>query len=126
MKKKELLQLADLLDTVNLNNFDMFDWGRESSCGFVGCAGGHATTIFPELTMVINDTNTGMVVYQDKINYNALAAFFEIDIEYSYYIFKPENYIFKPEKYEWYSYKSWMNHIKPSDVTERIREIANG
>lgn len=47
MNKKRLLKLADYLDTVRLEKFDMNNWGikEEFSCGTAACALGHAGTM---------------------------------------------------------------------------------
>ena len=46
MNQERLLRLAEHLDTVNEKQFDMSNWARQSNCGTVCCACGHACNLF--------------------------------------------------------------------------------
>jgi hypothetical protein len=46
MHTERLLKLADFLETVPPDKFDMNGWGREDDCGFAGCAIGWAGKLF--------------------------------------------------------------------------------
>lgn len=53
MDKQRLLAIADLIDTIPKDQFDMYSWSRKTSCGTVGCAIGHAIAqgLLPELKL---------------------------------------------------------------------------
>jgi hypothetical protein len=111
MNEDRLLRLADYLDTVPPDRFDMDYWGSEqspASCSFSGCAGGWATNIFPELRLV-RDGGRYNIKYGDLDGLDALEAFFELNDGAE---------IFDPEEYEDYGYSPTTK-----EVAARIRDI---
>ena len=113
MNKVRLLKLADFLETVPENQFDMNVWvhlGNKTSlgdCGTAGCALGWATKIFPELKI----TSDSFVVLTSNPCVDTLDAaqvFFEIDGRTSAQLFLSSKY-----------------NITPQDVSNRIRQIVS-
>ena len=100
MNKVRLAKLADFLETVPEDKFNMNVWAnlfnyrsKLGDCGTAGCALGWATKIFPELELrwdggspyiLLSSTSAGGL--------QAANTFFEIDISVSKDIFMAESY----------------------------------
>lgn len=86
-KKKKLLKLADLLDRVPEDQFDMATWAMRydsgAECASVACALGWATTIFPDLVLVRSTRFDGMVVHTPTITDGERAAMNEFGMTFS-------------------------------------------
>ena len=91
--REKLLKLADHLETVPEEKFNMNKW----HCGTQSCALGHACTIFPQLELR-NTAEGGYVghVGTEDINYAAAAAVFgnyeRDDTSMVYALFSPNHY----------------------------------
>lgn len=111
-----LLRLADILDSVPKDRFDIKRW--RSSCGTVECAIGHAANddYFKELGLTLDsppEYPTGAYSegftprFKEKRGINAVADLFGITPSDAEYLFVGESYD-TPE-------------VDPSDVAQRIR-----
>jgi hypothetical protein len=120
-KLEILAKFLEELDTTKVK-FEMDYWGilpleKEDeeawSCGFAGCAAGWGASI-PELRAAGLEFHkygrSFSLVYDGYMSENALAAFFEIDLETVDRFFMPSTYQIKIED------------ITPKKVAARIRE----
>lgn len=112
MNVQRLLRLADHLDTVNPEEFSLFNW----ACGTTACAVGHACSI-PEFVrdgLVLRFTDPlggqstlGCPVFKNYDGWNAVREFFSITGKISRYFFDPDKY---------------PGDASPKCVASRIRE----
>ena len=82
----------------------MGNWGtqgfKEKECGTTACAAGWATVAFPKGGLVLVDTDGGAdlaIEYRRRgrsalDSYVAVAAFFDIDVDASDFLFNPDCY----------------------------------
>lgn len=112
----KLNQLADFLETIKADRFNMNFWasGQLNECGTIGCAVGWATQIFPELKLVethgVGETYL-IVCFNGLLGFDALTEFFRITYAQSSYIFDPDYY---------------PSRLVPKDlVIKHIREVSN-
>ena len=99
MRRDLLIQLADHLDTVDPDTFDMEVWRRNEplkSCGFAGCAIGHAVGLpgFEGLKLARTDIYAldYYPVYGSYTNYDAVGSFFGISPSDAARLFDPYFY----------------------------------
>jgi hypothetical protein len=104
MKKKELLDLADYLETVPEEkwNFSFVVFRRENSavpgtmdaCGTAGCALGHCAALYPNDFQLVFGLRAGKVNLcgTDCDNYAAAAKFFDITIRQAQQLFSYDGY----------------------------------
>lgn len=123
MRRDLLIQLADHLDTVDPDTFDMEIWRRDEppkSCGFAGCAIGHAIGLpgFEDLKLARADIYAldYYPVYGSYTNVNAVGSFFGISPYDAARLFDP------------YFYDTAYNVddisvISPKMVASKIREF---
>lgn len=119
MFKERLLKLAELLDSVKDEEFNINRW--RSSCGTVACAIGHAAgdkyfqdlglSFIPPCSYPTGQYSEGYVPYYDGFSgIEASARLFGITIEDAEYLFLGRSYdLFLTGK------------VKPSDVAQRLR-----
>jgi hypothetical protein len=121
MHTDRLLKLADILDLVKEDKFDMNRW--RSSCGTVACAIGHAAgdEYFRDLGLNLMSTpafptghySEGFVPeFEGEYNINAAAKLFGIAYSEAEWLFLPHSYT---QRYIW--------KVTPSIVAQRIREF---
>lgn len=129
MNRERLLRLADHLDTLPAESFDMGHWGvlNPRGCGTVCCALGHACFI-PEFAAEGLRLDFGtdqepddagelamVVLYRGGLwyatGYRAAAALFDIPARLAHDLFDPARYDAVPED------------IHPRDVAGRIRDL---
>jgi len=95
MNAKRLLTLANVLDSVPDEQFDinLFWEGKPHDCGFVGCALGWATTI-PEFAKAGfgRDEGLGYPIFGGQTSISAGASFFGLDYDDAYLMFMPVGY----------------------------------
>ncbi len=119
----KMRQLADFLETVPPEDFDLAKWRLRSpvsairlgpitlrqGCGFAGCALGWAAhmEVFPGLTLGAKD-NT--VYYRGYSEFRAAATLFEVNTETAVFLFHENSY--------------WPGYVEPGDVAERLRRFA--
>lgn len=105
---KRLLRLADYLETVPRDHFDMGTWGGKSSCGFSGCAMGWAVhgRLFRGLKSASYLGRRACPSFNGATGFEAAAELFDITID------QAEEKLFGP-------------HIKgtPKQVAKRIRKF---
>ena len=122
VETSKLRALADLLDTVPAERFDLLDWvGPKSECGFVGCAVGWAAhfRIFPGLKLDYGENHHGgyesSVVYMDGENvwvgWEAVQMLFGLAQEEAVFLFSVQAY--DPD------------YNQPSDVACNLRQFAS-
>lgn len=129
MHKERLLLLADHLENVKPNEFNMSHWWEEKTisnrnlCKTTGCAMGHACSI-PEFQKLglrldhgylsVSDKNVfyRTPVLDDKRMYEAAQELFEISYADVEYLFCPDTY-------------TEADICDPIAVAKRIREFAN-
>lgn len=99
MRRDLLIQLADHLDTVDPDTFDMEVWRRNEplkSCGFAGCAIGHAVGLpgFEGLKLARTDIHAldYYPVCGFDTNYDAVGSFFGISLYDAARLFDPYFY----------------------------------
>src|SRR5882757_4896101 len=130
VKKDRLLMLANLLDTVQENQFNLVTWGAEerhynkylfglikieTGCGFSGCAMGWAAQsgIFPGLTWN-NRSNFpyGSIMYRDSdsllYEWPAVKNLFGLNENMAFFLFSSSGY---------------RVHATPSMVASRLRRL---
>jgi len=120
MKKKKLLEIADMLMKYRKNKkvkFDMDTWMSKNKCGTVCCAIGMAKLkgILPE-TFGINTFDEGKIDGWrpggiDSSDHHKLSKYFKISFSQSEYLFDPDHY---PDRYF---------NTTPKQVAKRIREF---
>jgi hypothetical protein len=118
MHTERLLKLADFLETVPPDKFDMNGWGREDDCGFAGCAIGWAGKLFDGKgleTFPLKDCregnyNIGVRITDDKdiVSWRAVEQFFDME-------FEDADFLFSSGEYSW--------NVTPTEVAARIREF---
>jgi hypothetical protein len=118
MNIERLTRLAELLDRVEPNKFDMNRWFSKTDCGYVACAAGHAALDpwFQSEGLYLGFADDeeylhSIPCYGYKMDDEALAAFFDITNEQVSYVFMP------------YSYPIIAWAVTPSWVAGRVREI---
>lgn len=122
MHKDRLLMLANVLDNVTPEKFDLGCWRKQSECGTTACAVGWAmvTPAFNKLglTSYSYDYEEGIhlqiPVYGEEEGFNAVMSFFDITRDVAVYLFT----------YEFYD-KDYINRqsVTPAMVAERIRAL---
>lgn len=90
---------------------------NKNNCGTSACAGGWATTLFPQLYTL----NCEVVYFKKHLKekfygLDALSKFFDIDLNTAYNIFMGNAYE---------SYKKSIFGVSPTEVSKRIRGIVN-
>jgi hypothetical protein len=117
MQKRRLLRLADFLETVPRRQFNMKVWGNGTDpkeCGFAGCAGGWATSIFPALKLIpwgfFSQTE---IRYGEFTSFEALQNYFGLTYADAEYIFDS------------YEYPKSNRNPLPKTVADRIRKLVN-
>jgi hypothetical protein len=122
---KRLLKLADFLDALPRESFNLATWFRETDCGTVACAAGwactipafkraglriaksesphHAPQVIPTLTDAAGETYFG---------FDACAEFFGLLMGDSYHLFGPDEY-------------RTGRRTTPKAVAKRIRAIVS-
>ncbi len=106
VKVARMRQLANYLETVTPDQFDLSRWESEAyvpartllwglieiqpACGFVGCAMGWAahSKLFPGLAITAN----GVLYYKGSSAFHAAAKVFNISIRSAEFLFTPEMY----------------------------------
>lgn len=120
MNKERLLKLADYLETVPPEKFDMGTWitgeeipgksdeGNLLECGSAGCALGWATMVpeFREAGLFFHRTS---IVFCEHDSFRAAEAFFGLDSHDSQLIFSSLEYP--------------GGRSEPSEVSARIRDL---
>lgn len=113
MRTDLLKTLADHLDTVPVENFNMKLWQARNECGFAGCAIGHAEGLpgFEGLTFEPDIAEHGLFVpvYDGFSGWQALVWLFgHISVDDAIYLFSP---------------KFYSKDVAPAMVAARIREF---
>jgi hypothetical protein len=130
MNVAALHKMADMLDGIPAQEFNLNRWGEDirpgfirrmlghSECGFAGCAMGWAAHMktFDGLTLDADYYSDGYgILYADKDHpeitydgYVAAAKLFNISVTVAAFFFSPASYT--------------QRRVKPSDVANRIRE----
>lgn len=110
----ELKRLAEGLKTVPPEAFKMDIWTNDHpmsmtpgkfDCGFAGCAIGWMPRFVPDNGLVAPGRDP---YYFGDFGYNAVANYFDIDIDTTAYLFSPERY---------------RNKVTPTEVAERIERF---
>lgn len=112
MNKERLLLLADKLDTVPPDGFDLKEWtndklAEERGCGFVGCAIGWALTM-PEFQSQGFVEEDAAPSYEESWGWDAVERFFGLIPAESEYLFEASRY---------------KSGASPSAVASRIRAM---
>lgn len=93
MRADRLLKLADYLETVPRDRFDMTDWSNmKTGCGFSGCAIGwaHHGKLFPGLAIRKKASDSFSVLhYRGETHLDAAALLFKIDSDSADDLFGP-------------------------------------
>jgi hypothetical protein len=105
MHKERLLRLADLLDIVPADQFNLSHW----KCGTTACAVGWACTI-PEFQAEGLHLTDNDPVFGDFASWPAVRMFFELDKQDANHLFFVWDY---PNR----------NRTTPAEVATRIREL---
>jgi hypothetical protein len=116
VQRKRLLRLADFLETVPRRQFNMRVWGNgidPKECGFAGCAGGWATSIFPALKLIPSWDGYSELTYGDFTSFEALQSYFGLTYADTEYIFDS------------YEYPKSNRNPLPKTVADRIRKLVN-
>lgn len=151
MRTDRLTKLADLLDGLPSDHFNMEYWGRGettasdtldmNACGTVACAFGWACSIpeFKEAGLSLEIYSKGfrlnsylptfvtqsMSVPMGKVTYQGYTAaekFFEISPDETAWLFAPDRYCPEDEdEAEWDAAA-----VKPAEVADRIRALLRG
>jgi len=120
---RRLLMLADLLDTVPKEQFDLSCWAhkpkgkRIGGCGTTACAVGWATTHpgFKKagLRLKKRERHTAVPEYKGHVSWAAVTAFFGVDLRQAGLLFMSAQY---PRGC----------YTTPAEVAKRIREFVGG
>jgi hypothetical protein len=109
MNTERLLKLADFLDTVPAEQFDLSSW----KCSTTACAVGWACTI-PEFQdeglRSANMAHAGLPLFDNKSGWDAVNAFFAVTDEQADHLFYDLNY---PNRHR----------TTPAEVANRIRKL---
>lgn len=105
MRRDRLSKLADYLETLPEESFNMSTWW----CGTAGCAMGHACDLFAEdgLYLDVNSDFDRVPIHQGNEGYGAAQSFFELSINDSFRLFAP----------------TWYFDSSKQSVVKRIREL---
>ena len=113
MKQRRLLKLADYLETVPRENFDMGFWAkrefRGQECATTACAGGWATNVWPRHLQIVRagDRQASVLhVASGRMNYGAVAEFFGLEYGEARALFAPG----------WFDFEE-----TPAQVARRLR-----
>lgn len=113
MNMDKLLKLADFLETVPPERFDIFNWASEgfseSKCDTAACAAGWACVLFEEEGLRLIGYITLYPSFKEDRYEFALMNFFGLTYNQAQNIFFSSSYISTPG---------------PKDVAQRIRETA--
>lgn len=111
MHKDRLLILANYLDAIPEDKFNMSIWyNYGDDCG---CAIGHACKI-PEFKEIgLHQILFGTPSYNNKYGFACIKEFFNISFELAVYLFDNESY-------------ENVDRITPKIVSKRIREFVEG
>jgi hypothetical protein len=119
MHKERLLKLANFLETVEPERFDLSTWSDSNftpeKCDTAACACGWATVIFKDEGFTLYNS---MPMYNDDknrrsyISWKAVQAFFDITNDGAEYLFCNSSYE--------------DDGTSPLEVSERIRRFTNG
>jgi hypothetical protein len=94
--KERLEELITVLRTVPHENLNMNFWGINYTCGFAGCALGHAAIHPPfmelGLELYFDSEESSEVRYKGHANYEAACEFFGITVDDALFIFDPAQY----------------------------------
>lgn len=118
MNKERLLTLANFLETVRPEKFNMALWGSDKECGAAGCACGWAAQI-PEfktlgLHLDASETESLVLAYGELYGFRAAQDFFGFGL-------RTETYkLFDPSCYQTEDGAEY--NPTPHEVAERIRE----
>lgn len=86
-----LERLAELMDRVPPDRFDIHIWGSQfvgpEDPYYQGCAGGWATLIFKSEGLTVSPGNHGMPSYRGLMGIEATREFFGLDEESNLYLF---------------------------------------
>lgn len=94
MKAKELIDLADYLETVPEADFDMSSWqDEERECGFAGCAIGWAAhgKVVKGLTLRAGQPKFSLGVGRDFSDWTAVEVAFGLRESDAWVLFGPHN-----------------------------------
>lgn len=123
MRRDLLAQLADHLDTVDPDTFDMEIWRQDErfkSCGFSGCAIGHAIGLpgFEDLKLMGSNASLRAYcpIHGDNTSMEAVASFFEMPSSEASRLFDP---MFHDTVYD----VDDTSEISPKMVAAKIREF---
>jgi hypothetical protein len=114
MHTERLLKLADFLDTLDENRFNLRGWVSEdfepNKCGTVACACGWAGVIFADEGFTLNNSE-GVYEphYLGMVGWDAVQCFFGIDFLHAVEMFDVSSYI--------------LSANRPKNVANRIREV---
>jgi len=117
MNTDRLLRLAAHLETVPESEFDMRTWAKQTPCGTVCCAVGHAASI-PEFRdaglslMPVMDNPIRLVPFYDGLSdWDATMRFFDLRYREACHLFDPTKY---------------SEPLTPRAVAARLRMVAGG
>lgn len=116
MNKEALLKVAEILDKVNPEKFDLKGW----KCGTTACACGHAAMDpwFYEQGFSIKGLEPYLTIsYKGLQGWDAIEEFFDLNINDSFYLFEEDSYEDGFEK---------NKKTPPLEVADRIREFVKG
>jgi hypothetical protein len=112
MFKEKLLALADYLETIDDDNFDLDTYASpgfpEHHCGSAGCAIGHAVNLFPNEMQF--QGNIPVYAGDIIVGYRAACQLFDLHYSQSLYLFDP------------YAYNDKGTRL---DVIRRIRDFVS-
>jgi len=111
--RKRLLRLADLLDTVPPEHFDLGVWlaGDGPPCKTAACAVGWATTIPAFRRAGLTTDSSGWPIYSEWGGFNAAEQFFGLTEDDALHLFASS-----------YRYRL-ADLTRPTTVARRIREF---
>lgn len=97
MNKDRLLKLADFLDTVPDDRFDMHTWAsggfEPEACGTVACAAGWACTIFKDEGLHLRFYKNGpKPAFKELRGIDAVEEFFDLDYGQTMHLFFCRDY----------------------------------
>jgi len=116
MNIQRLQMLAELLDTVEPDSFDLEHWVKRERCGTVACAVGHACMHPPFNEMGLKlDVDPACPKFsiptfgEYRRSWDAVIAFFDISLDIAYKLFLHSRYT--------------LSERTPANVAARIRAV---